>query len=485
MKRILLIITILLPCFLLQGQATITRGEYFFDTDPGFGNGTGFTIASPGSDLNLPFSIPVGALQPGLHKLNYRFKDAAGHWGLTAGKIILVIPEAQPLSQITKVEYFADADPGFGNGVPLTISSPSSDLSFTVQIPGSQFTSGMHGLGFRFRDASGKWSLSAGRLIFTEAYVPPSQIVYGEYFSSPDPGIGNGTPFIVSPNVNLNTSLNISASWLPDGIQSVQFRFRDEKGKWSHTAGRQLFVEEPGTLLEVVKGEYFIDKEPGIGKGVAFNLSDPAQDATVIRSLPASGMTANSFHNLYFRFQDKDGKWGLTNTRPVYISDGKEKYFTPISKVEYHVDQGTGQSKLRTDSVGLVMHGRTLFSVQPILPVDTLDIGRHFISVRGIDLFNNFSPVYDNRKFVVTNDTTKGMLLGITLTPDSVPMTSGSVDVYEENAGTLAFKRNIPLTSDGIFFLKDLLRGIICYCLNQTYKHSPPIPIMIWHLSGR
>ena len=59
--------------------------------------------------------------------------------------------------QITKAEYFFDADPGAGNGTPITISIPADSLNFTTTISVAGLQSGFHWLGIRTRNADGIW----------------------------------------------------------------------------------------------------------------------------------------------------------------------------------------------------------------------------------------------------------------------------------------------------------------------------------------
>jgi hypothetical protein len=61
----------------------VTSGEYFFDTDPGVGNGLSFNFTTPGNTVNenIIMNIPVG-LSQGNHLLVARVKDANGFWSL-------------------------------------------------------------------------------------------------------------------------------------------------------------------------------------------------------------------------------------------------------------------------------------------------------------------------------------------------------------------------------------------------------------------
>lgn len=66
-----------------SNMAAVVSGEYFFDTDPGAGNGQPFTFTTPGTTVNQVLNLvtPVG-LGQGAHVLVMRVKDANNIWGL-------------------------------------------------------------------------------------------------------------------------------------------------------------------------------------------------------------------------------------------------------------------------------------------------------------------------------------------------------------------------------------------------------------------
>jgi hypothetical protein len=51
---------------------TILKAEYYFDTEPGVGNGTPLTFASPADSVEQDFTISVDGLNPGFHHLYVR-----------------------------------------------------------------------------------------------------------------------------------------------------------------------------------------------------------------------------------------------------------------------------------------------------------------------------------------------------------------------------------------------------------------------------
>jgi hypothetical protein len=60
--------------------ANITAAEYFFNTDPGQGNGINIPVTS-GSTVNFTIPIPTASLGEGFHFLSVRTRDASGRWG--------------------------------------------------------------------------------------------------------------------------------------------------------------------------------------------------------------------------------------------------------------------------------------------------------------------------------------------------------------------------------------------------------------------
>ena len=474
MKRIFFIIAFFLSMVKVSGQSNIVKGEYFIDTDPGTGQGTPVTVSSPSTDVSLTLSPSTAAIQPGYHLLNYRFLDAAGHWGLTYSRGFYLYPAPPALSQIIKGEYYLDTDPGTGQGTAVTVTSPSTDVTQSIALPVSTLTAGQHTLNYRFMDASGHWSESSGQIFYVQpAVVSLAQIGYGEYYFDLDPGQGNGTSFTLTPGTNVTTSLNIPVSTLVNGFHTLQMRFRDQAGAWSLADSRTFYKNQLDTVLPVTGAEYFIDHDPGAGKGTAVSVSSPSTDLSFTQALSSGTMAVNQFHILNYRFMKQDGIWGLTTSQLVFVTDNKEKYYTPINKVEVHIDGNTGSSKLRVDSVGIAMPGDHPTVHEPISPTDTLAIGRHFAYIRGIDYFGRYDTLYDSRKFIVTNDTTKGMLLGITLAPDSSLLNSGTVEIYSDISNQLTLQKTDVLDATGNFLTDGLSQGNYLLLLKPNLVKYP------------
>ncbi|HYM92744.1 MAG TPA: kelch repeat-containing protein [Chitinophagaceae bacterium] len=139
----------------------ITKAEYFFDTDPGFGNGTDIPVSSGTIISNVSFTANINLISTGIHQVFVRVKDANSNWSISNRTFFYKYP-GSPTSvpNIIKAEYFFDNDPGFGNGTAITITPGVQILNQVFSGNTSSLNSGTHRLFIRVQDANGNWSIT-------------------------------------------------------------------------------------------------------------------------------------------------------------------------------------------------------------------------------------------------------------------------------------------------------------------------------------
>ena len=233
--RELLIIALICVSSLCSYSQTITYGEYFFDSDPGVGNGLELSFL-PATTINQTFNIPTGILTEGFHTFNARVQDNTGKWSLFTTRTFYIIPNpfsGSPSINITKAEYFYDSDPGIGNGtnIPVT-ASPTANL--TINTPTTVLSAGFHTVNVRVRDDRGRWSLFTTRTFYLmPASVLPSNLVKLEYYVDTDPGIGQATSVNVPAAPSVNQLFNLNMPILAPGNYTLNVRVKDSNGFWS------------------------------------------------------------------------------------------------------------------------------------------------------------------------------------------------------------------------------------------------------------
>lgn len=255
---ILSCVLVILGGSIVHGQV-ITSAEYFFDNDPGHGLGISVNIPTPDDSVSISAAVDAAALGVGFHRLAFRFRDAAGQWSMAAGRTLYVydgLPGGGELLSppVTAGEYFFDVDPGPGAGTAFT-ATPGDSTTTAFALDTDPLPVGFHTLNMRFKDASGHWGLSVGRLFYlfdTALIAPAAPLVAAEYFFDTDPGTGNATAISIgSPQDSISVTPLIDASSLPLGDHFMFIRVKDQSGVWSMVESRNFRVcETYGPLAE-------------------------------------------------------------------------------------------------------------------------------------------------------------------------------------------------------------------------------------------
>jgi hypothetical protein len=240
MKRILLLVLwglIGIPCLYAQ----ITAAEYFFDNDPGAGNGLPITISS-GSTINFTESISIASLQPGFHLVGIRTKEN-GSWGLFESRGFYITKASMNVPNIVAAEYYIDVDPGVGKAQPINILS-GSETTFQPALPLPSIPKGFHYVAIRTKGADGLWGLAEVKGFYiSEVAADMPEIVAAEYYFDTDPGVGNGIaihlPFPFSAHTD---SLVLPLDTLPLGNHQIAIRIKTADGAWSLLENRPFNI---------------------------------------------------------------------------------------------------------------------------------------------------------------------------------------------------------------------------------------------------
>ena len=163
MKKLLLIILTALP--ILGFSQKVIRGEYFFDTDPGIGNGTNIIVTTPADSVEINFTASVSSLTKGLHNLYVRMLNDSGVWSQAENRLVNVYSVIAN-QNIVKSEYFFDTDPGVGLGTAISVGTTGDSVEFSSSISVSALTKGLHNLYIRTKKY--KWCLEHKRKPFGE-----------------------------------------------------------------------------------------------------------------------------------------------------------------------------------------------------------------------------------------------------------------------------------------------------------------------------
>lgn len=239
---------------------TITKAEYFVDSDPGVGNATTLNITAA-SSLNSSFAIPLNSVATGIHVLHIRVKNQLNQWSFYARQTFYKSPQILG-NEVIAAEYFIDEDPGVGNAKGLTISQGAL-LNEFLTIPLTAVSEGIHILHIRVKNKSNQWSLYGRQVFYKSQQILGNNLVAAEYFIDTDPGIGNGTAITITQGASVDELLNIAIpSDLPAGDHILHIRVKSSNGNWGLYGKPEFTATVPLSISDKILKDFKMYPNP-------------------------------------------------------------------------------------------------------------------------------------------------------------------------------------------------------------------------------
>ena len=139
----------------------------------------------------------------------------------------------------------------------------------------------------------------------------------------------------------------------------------------------------------LIRAEYFIDEDPGVGNGTAFNLSNPQEIINISDSIAISNTLSGGFHFLCFRFQDADGVWSLSKCVQLIIDKHKvHNKRVPLIAAEYYIDNDPGFGNATSHQLN---NPSVAIEEKDSIPIPNLTGGFHKLVVRYKDSLGTWS----------------------------------------------------------------------------------------------
>ena len=341
------------------------------------------TIAAySGGDISQ--SIDVVSLSPGLHFYNIRTQDAKGAWG-AVNRYLFLVPGMAGESGAMRYESWLD-----GDYAGRTIRNyTGGDLLDSANV--AALTPGIHYYNIRVCDKHGVWS-AVNRYLFlkTEA-VRPVRISYW---------LDNDTLMTAEKAISdASVELSISLANQGAGQHTFNCQLQDNNGKWTPVYSYDFTIEQQKDTLthEPVMAEYFIDTDPGYGKGMPIQK---ISTDTLHFVLSIEGLKAGA-HILYVRSADDGGKWSSTVARPLYVSPVAKEQFVEMEYFFDDSDPGFGKATPLSD------FAEGLANLVTTLPTDGLKAGTHLLNVRGRRANGLWTSVTSRSFLVIANEPAK------------------------------------------------------------------------------
>lgn len=229
----------------------ITAAEYFFDADPGPGNGIPLSV-TVGDSVSLFQALPVASLEPGVHRVGLRYQDSLGTWSVPIRRsFILDFPSTEV--PITAARFRINQ----GEYLPLELDA-GTDVAFSgLEFPGV-LPAGLHRLAFQYQSQAGTWSSPVARpfRVLAPASPEPTHLEMAEMriCGTMDNGAVFDTTFFPTVELapldssfestldTLFTGYLFAPGVIPRGNYIASVRYQDNLGNWLRTSSAGFTV---------------------------------------------------------------------------------------------------------------------------------------------------------------------------------------------------------------------------------------------------
>lgn len=382
--------------FLNPSATTLTRLEYYYDTDPGPGNGTAVNLNNAHA-IDRHFDFQVSSLAEGVHQLYFRVQDNIGNWSNVYSNSFIKLKGNATPTIVDSVEYYFDQfDPGVGKATRIDLTLIAGP-EYTIPVELSSLSDGAHILHLRSRNSKGLWSTywSGGFIKLPGNAV--SIIDKVEYFIDSDPGFGQGINVPINSLSKIDTSIHLNLSLVPTGLHKLFLRAKDAAGLWSNIFSRNFIRVLGDSGRYVTELEYYFDSEPGIGNGNKVSFPTPKAKVDTVLNLNL-GALSDGMHMLYVRSKDVAGQWSNIIKKSFLRTTGSGG--TPeIIKLEYYVDSDPGLGLASNIDTATLSPG--VYNIE--LPTNAFALGEHNLYIRAKDSKGFWSVIYSGGFHIVNN----------------------------------------------------------------------------------
>lgn len=220
-KRFFLFALLLYGCA-VTAQTSISRAEYWIDTDPGRGEATALPLA--GNTVSA--GISTAGLSAGWHTIGLR-AIGDGNSSQTYTRTFFVLsPEMADVEKVTGLEFFFDTDPGRGQATALPFTPDQTEFAISL-LQMDTLPQGIHTIGLRVRKGP-HWSETYTRTFLNTVIHSPMQVTDVEAYWDNDTTAIIALPFTQEEGYYaVNTPL--STEGLTEGTHTLTIRVKADE----------------------------------------------------------------------------------------------------------------------------------------------------------------------------------------------------------------------------------------------------------------
>lgn len=273
--------------------------------------------------------LDVSALLDGVNLFHIRYRDEQGLFGSTLNRLFFKKPiTLSDEGKLISYEYWFNNDYESKQVVSLT---PSDGHLLSSDIEASSLPDGVNVFNFRTKDENGIFSATFSKIFLHNAGSLASEnqlVAYETWFNN---DFESRQIISISPSDQQQLTASLQASMLPDGVNLLNIRYKDENNRYSSTLSK-LFVKRESAPVnnKIAAYRYWFDDY--FAQAVETVLTDAVAALSLSDDLDLTSLPAGK-HALHLQVQDITGQWSVVTTDSITKIAIPEADFTVSSNL--------------------------------------------------------------------------------------------------------------------------------------------------------
>lgn len=332
MRRIIfnMIVAVICTCYVFADDGnTISSVQYWIDDN----------YSAPIINSTMEFDISCAKLSPGMHILNYRVTDDKGRNSVLQQHIFFKSATMPQSTKVASVQYWIDDN--------YTASITNSNMEFVIDC--AELSPGMHILNYRVTDDKGRNSVLQQQSFFKLATIPQSTKVTSLQYWWDD--MHNNA--VIAPYTADEFMLSTNA--LPDGLHSLNYRVKDDAGRWSKSRSHYFFKSEKPDSARIVSYSYWWNDLSDKQTTKVLDTPSAAFELEDVFIIPMEARTNFAGHYtavLNLVVTDNRGRSAFLSTNVVYTDNDAPKTDIDADKYVTSTTVTLSWKELSNDSMG-------------------------------------------------------------------------------------------------------------------------------------
>ena len=288
----------------------LTGYEYWFNND--FDNVTRTDITPSSSNIFIA-DLDISSLPDGVNSFNVRYIDEQGKYSSTLSKVFLKNSELLSGGKnLTTYQYWFNND--FGNKTEVAFASSNEHL-FVADLDISTLPDGVNIFNIRYKDERGVFSTTFSKMFlkYENNLSDVNNLVGYQYWFNND--YGNVSNVAVNPAKEHTMIASIDISSLPEGVNTINIRYRDANGLYCPTITKIFYKAKHLVSNNKITGyKYWFDDDVENAVFVGNNNEESSIDVDILIDLTRF---PKGEHVLNIQFRDSIGYFSVIKSDTI------------------------------------------------------------------------------------------------------------------------------------------------------------------------